>query len=427
MVSAVSSPDVAIIGAGAAGLGAWRALAGSGLQCSVLEARPRPGGRAWSVRLEHGAGAGFIMDMGCGWLHSADVNPYVPLARGMGFAIDESTPPWQRETPEEFFPASDHGAFRQAQALFEARIEAAATQAPDRPAGDLLEPDCRWNGLLDAISTYVNGAELAHISTHDLASYHDSEINYRVRAGYGTLIAAIGQGAPLAAGCPVSRIRHGGARITVETARGTVSARAVIVTLPTSVLAAGGIAFDPPLPDKLEAAAGLPLGHNNKLFLAVGDAEGLPDGGFAFGRRDRADCASYHFRPFGAPLIEAYFGGALARDLEAGGLAAFADHALAELTDLLGSDWRRRIVPVSVSNWSSDEFAQGSYSHALPCHADKRAILAAPVDGRIFFAGEATSPHFFSTAHGAYESGVRAAGEVLVALGVTAPTADAGA
>jgi monoamine oxidase len=43
-------------------------------------------------------------------------------------------------------------------------------------------------------------------------------------------------------------------------------------------------------------------------------------------------------------------------------------------------------------------------------------VLAAPVDGRLFFAGEATSPHFFSTAHGARDSGDRAAEEVLTAL-----------
>ena len=58
-------------------------------------------------------------------------------------------------------------------------------------------------------------------------------------------------------------------------------------------------------------------------------------------------------------------------------------------------------------------FARGSYSHALPGHAGDRAVLAAPVDGRLFFAGEATSPNFFSTAHGARDSGERAAGEVL--------------
>jgi monoamine oxidase len=38
------------------------------------------------------------------------------------------------------------------------------------------------------------------------------------------------------------------------------------------------------------------------------------------------------------------------------------------------------------------------------------------VNDRLFFAGEATSPTFFSTAHGARDSGERAAAEVLAAL-----------
>ncbi|HWU12843.1 MAG TPA: FAD-dependent oxidoreductase, partial [Caulobacter sp.] len=61
-------------------------------------------------------------------------------------------------------------------------------------------------------------------------------------------------------------------------------------------------------------------------------------------------------------------------------------------------------------------WARGSYSHALPGRAGERAVLAAPVDGRLFFAGEASSPNAFSTAHGAWETGERAAREVLAAL-----------
>jgi monoamine oxidase len=80
---------------------------------------------------------------------------------------------------------------------------------------------------------------------------------------------------------------------------------------------------------------------------------------------------------------------------------------------VLGNDFRRRLKPLAASRWAHDRFALGSYSHALPHHADDREDLAEPVDNRIFFAGEATSPHFFSTAHGARDSGERAAEEVL--------------
>jgi Flavin containing amine oxidoreductase len=91
--------------------------------------------------------------------------------------------------------------------------------------------------------------------------------------------------------------------------------------------------------------------------------------------------------------------------------------AIEELTALLGSSFRSKVHPRAASSWARDRFAKGSYSHALPGHSRDRAILAAPVDGRLFFAGEATSSESFSTAHGAYESGVRAANEVASSLG----------
>ena len=66
------------------------------------------------------------------------------------------------------------------------------------------------------------------------------------------------------------------------------------------------------------------------------------------------------------------------------------------------------------SNWSSDQFSRGSHSFAtVGSSPDSRAALAAPLLGRVFFAGEATSVDNPSTVLGARASGARAAGEVL--------------
>jgi monoamine oxidase len=125
---------------------------------------------------------------------------------------------------------------------------------------------------------------------------------------------------------------------------------------------------------------------------------------------------SFHLRPFCQPCIEGFFGGRFARELEDAGDGALAAEAIDEVVALLGSDFRRKLKPLAESRWGHDPFARGAYSHALPGHAGDRAVLAAPVDGRLFFAGEATSPNFFSTAHGARDSGERAAGEVVAAF-----------
>jgi monoamine oxidase len=114
-------------------------------------------------------------------------------------------------------------------------------------------------------------------------------------------------------------------------------------------------------------------------------------------------------------VIEVYFGGELAWQLERGGSAAFVDFATAELTEFFGASFARRIGLLGLHRWGSDPFSRGSYSYALPGKADCRERLAAPVDERLFFAGEACSKNQFSTAHGALETGWAAAEAVIAA------------
>ena len=102
--------------------------------------------------------------------------------------------------------------------------------------------------------------------------------------------------------------------------------------------------------------------------------------------------------------------------LEAAGEGAFFDFAVGELTGLLGGDFAKRLKPIRVHRWGADPFARGAYSYALPGKADCRAVARrAPVDDRLFFAGEACSQHDYSTAHGAYRTGIAAAEDVMKA------------
>jgi monoamine oxidase len=170
------------------------------------------------------------------------------------------------------------------------------------------------------------------------------------------------------------------------------------------------------LPDKLAAAAALPLGLDDKLFLSLSGAQDFAPDSRLFGRTDRVGTGAYHMRPFGRALIECYFGGSLAEDLERGGPDAFFAFANEELVNLLGGDFAKRIAPVAGHAWGVDPCSGGAYSYAKPGSADCRAVLAAPVDGRLFFAGEACSENDFSTAHGAYHTGIAAADAVLKAI-----------
>ena len=187
--------------------------------------------------------------------------------------------------------------------------------------------------------------------------------------------------------CEVTLIDHSGKRIRIETSQGTLTADKVIVTVPTNLIADEAIRFHPPLPAKVDAARGLPLGLADKVMLALAEPEALPVEGNLRGATMRTEMGTYHIRPFGQPCIEGFFGGRFAQSLEDAGPGAIAAASIDEIVGFLGNDFRRKLKPLAESRWAHDPFARGSYSHALPGHADKRAVLAAPVDGRSVLCG----------------------------------------
>lgn len=396
--------EVAVIGAGAAGIAAARRLADARMTCVVLEARGRVGGRAHTLPGE------LALDLGCGWLHSADLNEWTALALRLGFAIDEYPPPWLRPAWEGNFNAADQRDYWDAWRRFYARVEAAEHQ--DLLLSDCFEPSSRFNGMLGAMVTYVNGAEAEQITTREYALYHDSGKNSRVERGYGTLIADCAAGLDVRRDCPVTLIDHAGSRLRIVTPRGEFHARAAIVAVPPGVIANEALRFSPALPDKLAAAHALPLGVNNKVFLRLDGGDDLPKNLRVFGSLATRETGSYTWRPFGWPVVEGYFGGAFARSLE----GAITPFAIDQLCAAMGNDMRKRLSPIAETAWGGDPWSLGAYSYGCAGAAASRATLAASHDERLFFAGEHCSANDFSTAHGAYRTGVRAAEEAMQVL-----------
>lgn len=411
--------DIAIIGAGAAGVAAARHLqrARPGLTIIVLEATGRVGGRAYSIYPQ--ALAGEAIDLGCGWLHGARSNAWTRIAGELGLTVDRMPAPWDEGGRR--LDSADEAAGRRAMAAFYDRVESRGEAAPDGPLSELLLPGDAWNGRIAAVATYINGVELEQASIIDLNRYDPGAgPDWRIREGYGTVVARYAEPVPLALDTAVTLVDHRRKdRIELRTGRGTLRARAVIVTASTDMLAREAPRFDPPLPRKIEAASQLPLGLANKVFLLVRGADDLPVDTRAMAAANDVRTGSYQIRPFGLPIIEGYFGGQLARDLERGGDAACLSFAQEELARRLGAGIRSRLSLLAASSWAATPHIGGGYSYARPGAADERAVLAAPVDGRLFFAGEACSPKRFSTAHGAYESGVTAANEALSHLRAT--------
>lgn len=403
-------PEVVIVGAGAAGIAAARRLRDRGRRVLLVEAMERVGGRAHTETVQ-----GLALDMGCGWLHSAERNPVADFARAQGMVIDRSPAAWRDQLRNLGFSVADQRAAEQAYAQFEERLHG---DVADDCAGNAIARSHRWRPYLDMISGALNGAELDHVSALDLLAYDDSasELNWRLPAGYGTLIAGAANALPLQLSTRVVAIDHSGSRIMIETDRGRIQADAVIVAVPTDILARGIIAFPPTVGDHLHAAACLPLGRVDKLFLAMERAEAVPPETHLLGNPHSALTGSYYLRPFGRPVIECFFGGIAARAMEEAGDAGRVAFAMEELGNLLGRDFTGGLHPIAGSWWHREPTIGGAYSHALPGHADKRAILAAPASDRLHFAGEACSPHDYSTAHGAWQSGLDAADRVETSL-----------
>jgi monoamine oxidase len=402
--------DVAIVGGGAAGIAAACRLLAIGRSVLLIEALPRIGGRAHTVELE-----GMRLDLGCGWLHSAERNPFMRMAEMFGLRIDRSEGAWDRQLDDLTFPAGEQreawGAYR----AFKQRLQL-APPASDC-AADALDPDCRWRPFIDGVSSFVAGTELANVSAADLAAYNRAAgpRDWRLQDGYGALIASLGSKIATSLSTSVSEVRQDD-DIVIETNHGTVRARAAIVAVSTAVLARGDIRFDPAALDQLHAAACLPLGLANKVLLALDDPDAVPVESHLLGNPYRAGTGSYYFRPLGHPVIEGFFGGSLAAELEADGPVAAEAFCREELTALLGADFAAQLRPLAITRWGQEPTIGGSYSYAIPGEAHQRDILALPVSDRLCFAGEACSVGDFSTAHGAWQSGIAAANRVDLSL-----------
>ena len=404
--------DIVIVGAGAAGIGAARKLSSAPLSVLLVEASARIGGRAWTFDL-----AGSPLDLGCEWLHSGERNAWARLAEASGFAIERGEAAWGSQFRNLKFSAQEQDAAHQAFGAWAARL--ACVDPRSDCAGDALEPNGTWNAYIQAITGFISGAAPAAISAKDFAAYDDasSEANWRAPAGYGALVAAnLPARIALRLATPIASIALDGAGVILTTPAGVLRARAVILTVSTRVLASGAMALPAALDAWRDAASALPLGRNEKVFMEI-----VGDGAFeaethALGDPRDPRTGSYYIRPLGRPVIECFFGGDGAGAIEAEGPAAGFAFAADQLAGRFGSDVRRALRPLVATCWGRMTHIGGAYSYARPGRAAARAVLARPFESRVFFAGEATHAFDFSTAHGAYDSGRRAAEEAMAAL-----------
>jgi monoamine oxidase len=406
--------DVVIVGAGAAGIAAARRLTAEGRRVALLEASGRIGGRCITDTKTFGV----PFDRGAHWIHIPETNPVLRLGRE-GFQIDQAARGLRLRIGLRNAREGEVEDFLVAQVRSRRAIVEASRDAADVSCAQALPTDLgTWRDTVEfVLGPYGCGKNLADVSAKDFAKVDEREIDAICRQGYGALLAKLAGGLPIAQSTAVKRIdwRRG---IGVETEEGQLTARAVIVTASTNVLASGAIEFDPELPRvQRDAFAKLSLGSRDHIALELpGNPLGLLRDEVVFEKATGTETAAVLANVSGTSLCLVEVGGSFGRDLASRGEDAMTAFAIDWLARLYGSDVKKAVKRKAATNWNREPYVLGASSAAAVGGQPARRLLMQPLGGRIWFAGEAVHETLWGTVGGAWESGDRAAAAVLKQL-----------
>jgi monoamine oxidase len=406
---AAAEVDVAIVGAGAAGLAAAKELRKAGRSFVVLEARSRIGGRAYTDDT-----LGIPFDAGAQYIHWAERNPWKKIADELKVPLEEDA---SGGIPVVFangvrMPDDERARRRSAFSRIWQALEAGVSA--DRSFADAVKgASPEIVGAAGGITQFALGEDPERVSIADYDQLWAGD-DYLVAGGYGALVARWGADVPVRLSTPVSAIGWGGRGVVLETAAGSLTAGAAIVTVPIGVLKAGGIRFAPELPAPLQDALhGLGMGAYTKLALKIDRARVEPLEATDYIELVDGSAVSFEFWPFGRDLCLVMLGGDHARKLCEAGEGAAIDFATERLSGMVGGHIRQAIGGGRLAAWWTDPFARGSYSVARPGRVAARQALRQPVGGKVFLAGEASAGGGAMTVGGATLEGQRVARAVL--------------
>lgn len=421
--------DTIVIGAGAAGIAAAKTLKNAGKNVLVLEARDRIGGRTWTDE----AFADFPVELGAEFIHGGSVITH-EFVKEAGLS----------EIPLDRFGKlrwSDSDKAKSVTELPEHLQNIIATLWQDY--ADLVKIDftkdislaeylkARGHSsealqIADVLLAQTCVASLYTLSCQDLqrdmenGDTHDAES--RIREGYKALFKHLSQGLDIRLSSPIHRIEQTKSDVIITSNKENFQASTCLITVPITILQSGIIQFSPSLSfEKQRAIHALKMEAGTKLLYNF--TEPFWDEGLTYMLHDDTAARWWtpgHGRPHdkqhSSSVIACYTTSSRARVLDALSEAAALKIGLNQLSKLLGVSFERleqHLVKSKRVAWAHDPYALGAYAH-VPSGAAEARVDLAKCEGKLFFAGEATAYHSTpQTVHGALDSGIRAAREVI--------------
>ncbi|MEP6763956.1 MAG: NAD(P)/FAD-dependent oxidoreductase [Gemmatimonadaceae bacterium] len=438
--------DVIIVGAGLAGLSAAQSLLKAGKRVLVLEARNRAGGRVWTRRDEH---TSYPIELGPEWLeHDGE---WRQILNAVSADVTAADGEFLERINGEFFDRSDR---QHEMGELVAKLKNVVDVRGDATLVDALDAlrlDDDWSDARRQLLSYVEGfhaADPARISARWLARVEETEPGDASQShaipglsnGIDTLVAKVGaDNIRLETTVIGITCERGLAEVDAITANSRVKFRAsgVIVTLPLAVLKLhseneGAIRFTPPLPQSKQEAFGLIETGNVVKVVMVFDKpfwkkrRELDEALFIMAY-DEVIPTWWTTNPVDAPVITGWLAGPKAvlqngwqrGDIVPASITTSLAGALGVSHDVV----KQHLRAVHSHDWLNDPFARGAYTYVLAGGMDAHKALAEPIEETLFFAGEATcGDGHNATMEGAFQSGRRAAREVL-ALGTLSQSA----
>jgi len=412
-----SNPDVVVVGAGSAGLSAMAELNRRGISAICIEGMNRIGGRCYTDNSTFGVPA----DHGAHWLHGFSKNQIAEFGKKYKDKFRIYSEPDYSVVYDGKRKVNGDALW----SLYKKIKKIKRSIGADEPLINYIPEKLKKHSWFDTVHKIVDDArDLGNFSPYDdNSNWNDpGDGNGLCREGYGTLLAYYRKDVPVKLNTIVSEIKWGGKGVQVVTNKGTISAKACIVTTSVGVLKAEKIKFTPALrPKKYEAFQGISMTISNRVLMQLKKK---------FYRRFKNDTHFYtRCNSNGAKSPKTFYGllkmsgtnvslfgtsGQFSKDLENEGSQAMIDFVLSDLKSTFGSKfYEKYFIKAIATGWANNPFTLGAYSGAIPGKASLRRELKQPVGDRIFFAGEATAGAF-STVHGADRSGVRAVTELFI-------------